>query len=156
METTLCYFLNGNKVLMGEKKRGFAKGTVIGIGGKLNENETPEQAFIRETEEEIMVTPVEFKERAIIWFDSFYKDKKVFYPCHVFVVTKWIGEPQETDEIRPVWFDKNNLPFDKMFSDDKLWLERVLNGEQLECKFKFNEDFKLLDFSIETKTIKKK
>ena len=148
METTLCYLISGDKILLGEKKRGFAVGILNGVGGKLEENETAEEALIRETQEEISVTPTEFEKRAVIWFDSFYKGEKVNYPCHVYLVTKWLGEPKETDEIKPFWFDKNKLPFDKMFSDDKLWLERVLAGEKLQAHFKFDKEDNLISYDI--------
>lgn len=84
----------------------------------------------------------------MIWFDTIYKGSRVNYPCHVFMADKWTGEPVESDEMKPMWFNVNNLPYDKMFSDDKLWINRVLAGEMLECKFKFDDDFNLIEYKI--------
>ena len=53
LNTTLTVFFKDNKVLLGEKKRGFAKGTLNGIGGKQDMGETIEQAMVRECQEEI-------------------------------------------------------------------------------------------------------
>lgn len=148
METTLAFLRKDNKILLSIKKRGFAVGVLNGVGGKLEPNETADDALIRETQEEIGVTPTQFEKVAILHFDSYYKDEKVFYPCNVYIVTKWIGEPTESEEVKPVWFDERELPFEKMFSDDKLWLERILSGEKLECFFKFDKNGNLLNYKI--------
>lgn len=149
METTLCLIYKGDKILLAEKKRGFGKGKINSAGGKLELNETPEQAVIREIKEELGIDLINPEKRAVIWFDTIYKGSRENYPCHVFVADRWTGEPMESDEMKPMWFDINNLPYEKMFSDDKLWLERVLAGEKLECKFKFDDDFNLIEYKIE-------
>ena len=53
VDTTLIYIFKGNQVLMAMKKRGYGVGKLCGPGGKLQDGETPLQAAIRETEEEI-------------------------------------------------------------------------------------------------------
>ena len=60
-ETTLLIIKKENKILLARKKRGFGLGKWNGIGGKIEENETPEEAMIRETEEEIFATPIDLK-----------------------------------------------------------------------------------------------
>lgn len=76
METTLCFLRKGNKILLAEKQRGFGQGKLNGVGGKLEKGETPEQAMIRETQEEIFVTPTNFEKVAEVEFDEFYKRQK--------------------------------------------------------------------------------
>ena len=76
METTLCLLKKENKILLAMKKKGFGEGKYNGVGGKLEENETPEEAMIRETQEEICVTPTEYEKVGVISFDEFYKGKK--------------------------------------------------------------------------------
>ncbi len=61
LETTLCLLKKDNQILLALKKRGFGEGKYNGIGGKIEENETPEFAMIRETEEEINITPVVYE-----------------------------------------------------------------------------------------------
>ena len=53
--TTLMILRDGDRILFGLKKRGFGKGKLVGVGGKVDANETVEEAAIRETEEEIGV-----------------------------------------------------------------------------------------------------
>lgn len=55
LETTLLLLRKGNEILLAMKKRDFGVGKYNGIGGKLEENETPEMAMLRETKEEINV-----------------------------------------------------------------------------------------------------
>ena len=73
LNTTLLLIFKDNKVLLGEKKRGFAKGTLNGIGGKQDPGETNEQAMVRETQEEIGVTPIDYRHIGEIYFDMWYK-----------------------------------------------------------------------------------
>ncbi len=57
LETTLLLLRKGNQILLAMKKRGFGAGKFNGVGGKLEENETLEDAMLRETKEEIDVIP---------------------------------------------------------------------------------------------------
>ena len=77
LNTTLLLIFKDNKVLLGEKKRGFAKGTLNGIGGKQDPGETNEQAMVRETQEEIGVTPIDYRLIGEIFFDTWYKGEHV-------------------------------------------------------------------------------
>ena len=55
---TLCFVLREGQILLIEKKRGLEAGKVNGPGGRIEPGETPEQAAIRETQEEIGITPL--------------------------------------------------------------------------------------------------
>ena len=48
---------------------------------------------------------------------------------HVFVSNKWTGEPTETKEMRPEWFSFDDIPYDKMWKDDILWLPWLLHAD---------------------------
>ena len=58
METTLCLLRRNEEILLAMKKRGFGEGKYNGVGGKIEGTETPEAAMLRETKEEIGVTPI--------------------------------------------------------------------------------------------------
>lgn len=149
MVTTLNYLIKDDRILLAEKKRGFGKGKINGVGGKLEVGESVEQAMIRETFEEIGVKPTRFEKVAVIIFEEYKDDEKFEYPCYVYLTTEWTGDLIESDEMKPMWFYKNRLPFDRMFADDKLWLERVIVGEKLKCKFCFDKEFNLTNYEIE-------
>ncbi len=53
----------------------------------IEQGETPEQAMIRETEEEIFVTPIEYEKVGIINFIEYYKDELATINMHVYAAT---------------------------------------------------------------------
>ncbi len=124
---TLLYILNGDYVLLIEKKRGIGKGLYNGVGGKINPGETPVQAAIRECKEEIGVTPIDLTWRGIL---EFHNDERFYGLVYVFLATQYKGKLVETDEARPVWFRISNLPYDRMWKDDRYWLPLVLEEDK--------------------------
>ena len=53
---TLLFVIRGGEILFIHKKRGLGAGKINGPGGRIEPGETPEQAAIRETEEELLIT----------------------------------------------------------------------------------------------------
>lgn len=148
LETTLCLLRKENQILLAMKKKGFGKGKYNGVGGKLEEGETPEEAMIRETEEEIKVTPTKFEKVGLIEFDELYKEEKVNLTFHLYFVYEWEGSPTETEEMSPKWFDIKEIPYDEMFPDDKHWLPLVLEGKKIKAYFDFDKDWNILSKKI--------
>lgn len=148
IKATLTLFMDGNKILLGEKKRGFAKGTLNGIGGKQDPGETIEQAMIRECQEEIGATPTRFEQVGKIDFDLWYKGEHALMEMFIYNCYEFVGEIKETEEILPRWYDINNVPFDKMLPDDKLWLPQVLQGNNVKGTVKLDKDMKMLHNDI--------
>jgi mutator protein MutT len=150
LKTTLLIIKKDDKILLGEKKRGFAKGTLNGIGGKQDPGETNEQAMIRETQEEIGVTPVEYELMGTVHFDMYYKGEHSSLYMNIYSCTKYHGKPLETEEIIPAWYDINNIPYEKMLQDDKLWMPLFLKNQKFVGKVKFDKDMVMLyhDFQV--------
>lgn len=148
LETTLCLLKKDNEILLAMKKRGFGEGKYNGVGGKIENGETPEMAMIRETQEEISVTPINYEKVGLIEFDEFYKGNKQNLVFHLYMVYDWEGTPSETEEMAPKWFNINEIPYDKMFPDDKYWLPLILEGKKIRAYFDFNEDWNLLSKEI--------
>lgn len=148
IETTLCLLKKGDSILLALKKRGFGEGKYNGVGGKIEGNETPEEAMIRETQEEINVTPIEFEKVGVFEFDEYVKGEKENLIFHLYTATKWLGEPSESDEMIPFWFNKDSIPYDQMFPDDKYWLPLVLEGKRINAYFSFDEQWNLLSKEI--------
>lgn len=149
METTLCLLIKENKILLAMKKKGFGAGKYNGVGGKLEQNETPEQAMIRETEEEIGVTPTVYDKVGYISFDEFYKGEKIRLSFHLYLTYDWVGIPTESDEMKPVWFDLDKIPYENMFPDDQYWLPLILEGKKIKAYFDFDENWNVLSKEIE-------
>ena len=149
INTTLALILNKNKVLLGQKKRGFAQGTFNGIGGKQDPGETINEAMIRETQEEIGVTPTGSKLVGNIDFENInYKGERVDINLSIFTCDGYKGTIQETDEMIPQWFDKNKLPLDQMLPDDKLWFPFVFDEDFIKGKIVYDDEMNRVNYSI--------
>lgn len=148
METTLCLLRRDNEILLAMKKRGFGEGKYNGVGGKIEGSETPEEAMIRETKEEIGVTPITYEKVGIVSFDEFYKGEKVNLIFYLYFVTEWEGTPTESEEMKPNWFSLDSIPYNQMFPDDKYWLPLILEGRKINAYFDFDEDWNLLSKDI--------
>lgn len=142
-QLTLLFLIRGDEVLLAMKKRGFGEGKWNGIGGKVDKDESLIEALIRESQEEIDVTPITYKERARIIFDEYHNQTRKQLKVHTFICDKWKGVPSESEEMKPRWFNKNELPYKKMWADDPYWLPLVLVGKKLKCKFKLSETGKI-------------
>ena len=149
IQTTLLILRKEKQILLAMKKRGFGEGKFNGVGGKIHPNETPEEAMIRETEEEIFITPTEYEKVGVMEFMETYKGVRENLVFHLFVATKWTGEPKESDEMKPEWFDIDKIPYDKMFEDDRYWLPLVLEGKKVNGFFEFDDNFQLLSHKVE-------
>ena len=150
LHTTWMILKKGDRILLGHKKRGFGKGNINGIGGKLDPGETPEQATVRETYEEIGVTATKFHKVGLVIFDELvYKGERQTCVMHCYIATQWDGDPIETEEILPEWFDIAEVPYKKMWADDEHWLPQVLEGEHIEARFKYNDDFEIVEFYVD-------
>lgn len=148
-QATLCFLVKDNKVLLAMKKRGFGEGLWNGVGGKVKD-ETIEEALKREAKEEIGVELVFLDKVALIHFYFPDEPEKEGWnqDVHVFLVTDWKGKPEESEEMKPQWFQKNKLPLEKMWDDDKYWLPEVLSGKKIEAWFAFDSSEKIIQQKI--------
>jgi 8-oxo-dGTP diphosphatase len=58
----------------------------------------------------------------------------------LFVTERWAGEPSESAEIRPEWFDVGSLPVERMWQDAAHWLPLALEGSVLRLTVILNHD----------------
>jgi 8-oxo-dGTP pyrophosphatase MutT (NUDIX family) len=127
-QVTLLFLRKDDRILLAMKKRGFGVGLWNGIGGKVDPHETIAEAAIRECQEEIGVTPHDIKPAGFIqFFDP--TDPTFEHHCYVFTAQSWEGEPRESEEMRPQWFATTDVPYDKMWPSDSLWLPHVIASE---------------------------
>lgn len=142
----LCFIVKGGRVLLIRKKRGLGAGKINGPGGKIEPGETALAAAIRETQEEIGVTPLHVDERAVLHFQ--FTDGYSLR-CTVFVAEDFDGEPMETVEATPMWFPLAAIPFEEMWADDRYWLPQVLAGRRVHGWFVFDGE-RLLSREVRT------
>ena len=122
---TLCFIVRDDRVLLMRKKRGIGAGKINAPGGKVDPGETPLAAAIRETQEEVCVTPIRPQLRGELWF-HFAGGPTL--RCLVYLTGDFEGEPQETAEAIPQWHPTAAIPYEEMWDDDRYWLPALLAG----------------------------
>ncbi len=139
--TTLCLAVKEGKILLAMKKRGFGSGKLNGYGGKVQDGESIEEAAIREMKEEVELIAETSNLNKVGRLEFLFNGKPEWdQEMHIFLVREWTGEPRESEEMRPQWFDVKEIPFDSMWPDDKYWLPSVLAGKKIEGSFCFIKD----------------
>ena len=136
-EGTLCFVIQDGQILLIEKKRGLGAGKVNGPGGRIEKGETAEQAAIRETQEEVGITPTGVKWAGELRFQ--FRDGYSLH-CTVYRASGWEGELVETAEAKPFWVRTGQIPYDRMWADDEQWMPRLLAGEKFRGWFEFDGD----------------
>jgi len=144
---TLCFIYQHPKVLLGMKKRGFGQGRWNGFGGKVRDGETIEEAVKREMQEEVRIIPGDIEKFGIIEFK--FQGNPEILEVHCFKTSQFNGEPKESEEMFPKWFNINELPFEQMWPDDKYWFPLFLEGKKFRGKFLFDNSDKILQYELE-------
>ncbi len=129
------------------KKRGFGAGRWNGFGGKVEASETIEEGARREMLEECGVAIKQMELVGVHEFE-FEKNRGEILEVHVFRVDTWSGEPQETEEMKPQWFDFSAIPYETMWPDDIHWLPLFLEGKRFRTKFLFGEGDSVLEQEV--------
>ena len=134
MHATLMFIVKDRRILLIEKKRGLGAGKINGPGGKIDLGETALEAVIRETREELLITPLNPRKIGELWFNM--SDCPDIL-CHVYRADDHEGEPTETDEAVPVWENIESIPYDRMWADDRHWLPLLLDDIGFHGRFVF-------------------
>jgi 8-oxo-dGTP diphosphatase len=130
-----------NRVLLGYKKQGFGAGKYVGIGGKLEPSETIAQAAVRELKEETGLFAKPQNLWYMVYLEFMFPGRPGWHrQVHGFRLEYWDGEAEESDELRPEWFDLDSIPYDQMWDDSKLWLPQFLRGQKVRMKITYAED----------------
>jgi len=148
-KVTLSFIIKGNEILLAMKKRGFGAGLWNGYGGKLKDGESIYDAAKREVKEEIDIDVKSMKKVGVL--DFYFEGDKPDWnqQVHVFLIQEYNGEPKESEEMLPKWFKINEIPYDKMWEDDKFWLPKVIEGHSVYGRFLFGADNKLKEKHVE-------
>ncbi|WP_156817120.1 8-oxo-dGTP diphosphatase [Rubritalea marina] len=131
---TLMFIERDGELLLIEKLTGIGEGKINGPGGKIDPGETAEQAVIRECQEELHVTPKQPVKMGELHFAM--SDIPDIH-CHVFMSYDFDGVPTATREANPRWTKLSEIPFDRMWEDDRYWLPQMLEGQVFNGKFEF-------------------
>lgn len=133
---TLMFVRMDGMVLLIRKLKGMGAGLINAPGGRVDPGETPEQGAIRETQEELRVTPLGVKEAGVL---NFRFTNGYSLRCHVFTAAAYEGVPSPTPEAIPLWMDERDMPYGQMWADDRLWYPLVLEGRRFDGRFLFDD-----------------
>ena len=120
--TTLIYIENDSKYLMlhrTKKEHDCIKGKWIGIGGKFNETESPEECVVREVKEETGLTLLSMEYRGIVTFVS---DGNFTEYMHIFWSKDFSGTLCECDEGELEWIEKSKMNALPHWKGDEIFL----------------------------------
>lgn len=149
-QATLCLLIKENKILLAMKKRGFGQGRWNGAGGKFDPERGDKNILdttIRETEEEIGVQ-IKNPEKFGLFHFRFPHKSEWDQDVHLFVSKEWEGEPQESEEMAPKWFNFENIPYKDMWPDDIHWMPHILQGKKIHAEFSFGEGDTVLHHNV--------
>ena len=122
-QTTLCYLERGDEYLMlhrTKKKNDENHDKWVGVGGKFEAGESPEDCMMREILEETGFTVTDYRYRGIVTFVSNLYGTEYM---HLFTVTGWTGEARECDEGELAWIKKQKLFDLTMWQGDRIFLK---------------------------------
>lgn len=141
----ICYVVDHDQILLIHKKRGLGSGLVNAPGGHIELEETASEAAIRETKEETGIVVENPIHMGILEFQ--FTDGLAMRG-HVFFSYSHSGTLIETDEAAPFWCPIKEIPYEKMWEDDRLWLPLALEGIHFVGHFIF-DDKTMLSHHIE-------
>ena len=129
INTTLCYIERGDEYLMlhrVKKEKDINKDKWIGLGGKFEENESPEECLLREVYEESGLRLTSWRYRGIVTFVNTVCEAEFM---HLFTSDGFEGEIGECSEGELEWIKKSELLNLTLWEGDKIFL-RLLQSDE--------------------------
>ncbi len=131
IRSTLCYIEKNNAFLMllrNKKENDTNAGKWIGIGGKFEGKETPEECMLREVFEETGIRLSNYEYKGIINFRS---DKYEDEEMHLFTAfTEENPDLSSCSEGTLKWIPKDDIFTLSLWEGDKLFLRQILEGRK--------------------------
>ena len=122
INTTLCYVQRGQQYLMlhrVKKEHDLNHDKWIGIGGKFEDKESPEECLLREAKEETGLTLTRYRYRGLVTFVS---DQWPTEYMHLFTADAFTGTIRDCDEGELEWISKDRYLSLPMWEGDKIFL----------------------------------
>ncbi len=127
--TTLCYIEREDQYLMlhrVKKKNDVNQDKWVGVGGKFEDKESPEECLLREVKEETGLTLTRYAYRGLVTFVS---DRWETEYMHLFTADGFEGDMIVCDEGDLEWVDKQAVKDLPIWTGDKIFLDLLTRGE---------------------------
>lgn len=129
--TTLCYIENdrGEYLMLHrtKKQNDLNAGKWIGVGGKFEADETPEECLLREVYEETGLTLTHYRFRGIVTFLSNEWEGEYM---HLFTADKYEGTLCDCNEGELAWVPKNDVLKLNLWEGDHIFLRELLENDR--------------------------
>ena len=146
--SSLCYIEKDDKYLMlhrTKKKNDINKDKWLGIGGKFEEGESPEECIVREVMEETGLKLNSYQLRTIVTYVSTNWETEYMY---LFTSDDFTGELIECNEGDLQWIDKKEVTKLNTWEGDKIFVEKIQNDSNFfTVKFEYDGD-KLIKYNL--------
>lgn len=140
MNSVLCYLERDGQYLMlyrNKKKNDINAGKWIGVGGKLEAGESPEEALLREVKEETGLTLTNYRRRGLVTFSA---DGYTEY-MHLYTADTWSGTLTDCDEGELRWIPKTDVPNLPLWEGDMHFLKLLTaDGPYFSMKLRYEND----------------
>ncbi|WP_036610412.1 NUDIX hydrolase [Oribacterium sp. P6A1] len=150
--TTLCYIENDEQYLMlhrTKKKNDLNEGKWIGVGGKFERDESPEECLLREVREETGYTLTSWRYRGIVTFISGRAESEYM---HLFTADGFSGEQTECNEGELKWIAKKDVPTLNVWPGDRIFLKLLLERQDFfSLKLVYDAEDRLLEAKLDGK-----
>mmetsp|Transcript_9454 Transcript_9454/g.26374 ORF Transcript_9454/g.26374 Transcript_9454/m.26374 type:complete len:197 (-) Transcript_9454:227-817(-) len=145
-------FAGTGHVLLGRKKRGFKEGLLFGFGGKVEaQDASTAAAAVRELREEsgIDIDAAALEEVGVVWV-QFQEPETKYLEIHAFradvqllgeeevateVPASRVADAVETSEMKPLWVDIGQIPWDECLPDVRAWYPLAIGGAKFSAQF---------------------
>ncbi len=155
INTTLCYITQGDRVLMlhrTKKENDLNKDKWIGIGGKFQGDESPEECLLREAMEETGLRLTGWKCRGVVTFLTNGPWEGEF--MYLFTADRFEGQLKECDEGQLEWISREQLDSLPKWEGDRIFLELLWQDAPFFLlKLRYDGD-KLVEAVLDGKRIK--
>ena len=126
INTTLCYITRGNDVLMlhrVKKENDINQDKWIGVGGKFEGTESPDECLLREVYEETGLTLTSWRCRGVVTFLQEQTDRLFGEFMYLFTADGFTGELKECSEGNLQWVSREFLDALPKWEGDKIFLK---------------------------------
>ena len=143
-----CFLVQDGLLLLQERPQGKLWGGMLnGPGGKVEASESSEEALVREIQEETALHLCKFEARGNVEL-LLPSPKPMLLTVDIFVSQDFAGEPT-AGEGHLSWHPKNQLPFRRMWPDQRYWLPAILDGYSVTAKLQYApEEFRISKMDI--------
>ena len=129
LNTTLCYVLRGDEVLMlhrVKKKNDINKDKWIGIGGKFEAMESPDECLLREAREETGLTLIDYACRGVVTFLTENPQEGEY--MYLFTADGFEGEITDCNEGDLQWVRRDFLWDLPKWEGDRIFLKLLFEN----------------------------